>query len=249
MRGPVAVVPEFVLDRTSPVPLYFQVAQHLEGAIHSGELPTGTLLQNEVDLAESLGLSRPTMRRAMQHLVDRGLITRRRGIGTRVVQPKLRRPLELTSLYDDLDRAGKLPTTEILSFGTVLADEKVAAGLSIPESTSVLQLVRLRAAEGAPIAKLTNYLPQKVSAFDPADLATHGLYDLIRRQGVVLHSATQTLGARRATAAESRLLDEGRGAALITSERVAFDDQGVPVEYGNHVYAASRYTFEVNLLT
>ena len=87
-----------VVDRNSPFPLYFQVAQHLEDAIRSGALATGTLFQNEVDLAASLGLSRPTMRRAMQHLVDKGLVVRRRGIGTRVVQPKLRRPLELTSL-------------------------------------------------------------------------------------------------------------------------------------------------------
>ena len=109
-------LPRFVVDRKSPVPLYFQVAQHLEDAIHSGAVPTGTLFQNEVDLAASLGLSRPTMRRAMQHLVDKGLVVRRRGIGTRVVQPKLRRSLELTSLYDDLTRAGRKPTTEVLSF-------------------------------------------------------------------------------------------------------------------------------------
>ena len=88
-------MPRFVVDRSSPVPLYFQVAQHLEDAIHAGAFPTGTLFQNEVDLAASLGLSRPTMRRAMQHLVDKGLVVRRRGVGTRVVQPKLRRPLEL----------------------------------------------------------------------------------------------------------------------------------------------------------
>ena len=86
----------------------------------------GTLFQNEVDLAASLGLSRPTMRRAMQHLVDKGLVVRRRGIGTRVVQPKLRRPLELTSLNDDLSRAGRKPTTEVLSFESVEADARTS---------------------------------------------------------------------------------------------------------------------------
>ena len=176
-------LPRFAIDRNSPVPLYFQVAQHLENAINSGELPTGTLLQNEVDLAQSLGLSRPTMRRAMQHLVDKGMVTRRRGIGTRVVQPKLRRPLELTSLYDDLNRAGKKPTTEVLSFEMVDAEEDVAAGLELPEGTPVLELVRLRSAGGEPIAKMTNYLPERLVRFDADDLADHGLYDLIRRQG------------------------------------------------------------------
>jgi len=65
------------LDRTSPVPLYFQVAQHLEQAIDQGELPPGSLLLNEVDFAEALSLSRPTMRRAIQSLADKGLVVRR----------------------------------------------------------------------------------------------------------------------------------------------------------------------------
>ena len=252
MSGPDPAInglPRFAIDRNSPVPLYFQVAQHLENAINSGELPTGTLLQNEVDLAQSLGLSRPTMRRAMQHLVDKGMVTRRRGIGTRVVQPKLRRPLELTSLYDDLNRAGKKPTTEVLSFEMVDAEEDVAAGLEIPEGTQVLEIVRVRSAGGEPIAKMTNYLPERLVRFDADDLADHGLYDLIRRQGITLHSATQTLGARTATAAESRLLQESRGGALITAIRITYDDHGQAVEYGSHIYAASRYTFEINLLT
>src|SRR6478735_12749313 len=131
-------MPRLVVDRNSPVPLYFQVAQHLEDAIRAGALPTGTLFQNEVDLAASLGLSRPTMRRAMQHLVDKGLVVRRRGVGTRVVQPKLRRPLELTSLYDDLFFFNRTATTETLSFETVQATDDVAERLEVPEGTSVL---------------------------------------------------------------------------------------------------------------
>ena len=248
-KPPVDALPRFVVDRGSPVPLYFQVAQHLENAINSGAIPVGTLIQNEVDLAASLGLSRPTMRRAMQHLVDKGLVVRRRGIGTRVVQPKLRRPLELTSLHDDLARAGRKPTTETLSFETVEAADDVAERLEVPEGTPVLELVRLRRADGEPIAKLTNYLPERVVTFDEDDLGEHGLYELIRRQGVTLHSATQTLGARTATAAEARLLEEPRGGALVTAQRVTYDDHGIAVEYGTHIYAASRYTFEINLLT
>jgi GntR family transcriptional regulator len=165
------------------------------------------------------------------------------------VQPKLRRPLELTSLFDDLNRAGRKPTTEVLSFESVEAVDDVAERLEVPVGTSVLELVRLRRADGDPIAKLTNYLPERVATFTEADLAEHGLYELIRSQGVTLHSATQTLGARTATAAEARLLDEPRGGALVTAQRVTYDDHGTAVEYGTHIYAASRYTFEINLLT
>lgn len=246
---PVDALRRFVVDRGSPVPLYFQVAQHLENAINSGDIPVGTLIQNEVDLAASMGLSRPTMRRAMQHLVDKGLVVRRRGIGTRVVQPKLRRPLELTSLYDDLANAGREPTTEVLSFQTVQAHAEVAEQLDVAEASPVLELVRLRSAAGEPIAKMTNYLPERLATFTEAELTDHGLYDLIRGQGIALHSATQTLGARTATAAEARLLHEPRGAALVTAQRVTYDDHGVAVEFGTHIYASSRYTFEVQLFT
>jgi GntR family transcriptional regulator len=246
---PVDALRRFVVDRGSPVPLYYQVAQHLENAINSGAVPVGTLIQNEVDLAASVGLSRPTMRRAMQHLVDKGLVVRRRGIGTRVVQPKLRRPLELTSLYDDLANAGRKPTTDVLSFEKVEAHAEVAEQLEVTEGEQVLELVRLRSASGEPIAKMTNYLPEHVGTFSEVDLTQHGLYDLIRQQGIVLHSATQTLGARTATAAEARMLEEPRGAALVTAQRVTYDDHGKAVEFGSHVYASSRYTFEVRLFT
>ena len=94
------------LDRSSPVPLHRQVAQWLEAGIASGRLPPGTRLDNEVALADSLGLSRPTLRQAMRYLVEKGLIVRRRGAGTRVGQPlDLPAPVPDSS-YDEL-RAGR----------------------------------------------------------------------------------------------------------------------------------------------
>src|SRR5712691_12909710 len=117
------VAPPIQVDRNSPVPLYFQVAQHLEHLIESGELPTGTRLENEIDLADQLGLSRRTMRRAIEYLVGRGLLLRKRGIGTQVVHAKVKRPVELTSLYDDLAKTGRAPATKVTSFRTEAADE------------------------------------------------------------------------------------------------------------------------------
>src|SRR6188508_51812 len=95
------------LDRSSPVPLYYQVAQQIEHAINEGQLSPGDRLDNENSLAEQFGLSRPTMRRAIQELVDKGLLVRKRGVGTQVVQSPVHRRVELTSLYDDLTRAGQ----------------------------------------------------------------------------------------------------------------------------------------------
>lgn len=244
-----AVARSFRAQRNSHTPLHFQIAQHLEQAINSGDLPPGTLLLNEVDLADHLGLSRPTMRRALQTLVDKGLVVRRRGIGTRVVQPKVRRPLELTSLYDDLTQSGQAPSTEVLSFAMVLATAVVSTNLSVEEDAEVVELIRLRSSNGKPIAKMTNYLPAALATFTEGELTKHGLYELLRARGVTLHSAVQTIGARTATAADAKLLQEPRGAALITMERVTYDDHGKAVEYGNHQYAASRYSLEINLLT
>jgi GntR family transcriptional regulator len=242
------VLAGFVPDRTSPVPLYFQLAQFLEESIASGRIPHGALFENEVQLAEQLGLSRPTMRSAMQHLVDKGLIVRRRGIGTRVVQPKVRRPLELSSLYDDLRRAGQRPTTTVLDVGLAEVDDEVAERLGCKPGTPVQHIVRLRSAAGTPIAKLTNFLPERVGVFEAEDLKEQGLYQLMRARGIVLHSATQSVGARTATAAETRILHEPRNAALLTMQRVTYDDHGEIVEYGSHIYSASRYSFETHLL-
>lgn len=231
------------------MPLYYQVAQHLEAAIGRGDLPPGTLFGNEVALADELGLSRPTMRRAMQYLVDKGLIVRRRGIGTRVVHPTVRRPLELTSLNEDLARSGQAPTTLVLALERVAAQGEVADALRVEAGVEVLRIDRLRSAADRPIAKLTNYLPPHLADLDRSALETHGLYELLRGKGVRLHSATQTIGARTATTAEARLLDEPPRAALLTMERVTYDDHGAVVEWGTHLYAASRHAFDINLLS
>ncbi len=240
------------LDRSSPVPLYFQVAQAMEAAISDGRLPPGTRLDNEVHLAEVLGLSRPTMRRAMQYLVDKGVLVRRRGIGTRVVQPKVRRPLGLSSLYEDLKGTGPEPTTRVLSLDVAPPPPQVAEILGVTPTADVTILVRLRSAADRPIARLTNYLPHTIPGLAVAltveALQAHGLYELIRSAGIHLHAADQSIGARAATAEEAKLLDEPRGAALLTMQRTAFDDHGRVVEYGTHIYAASRYSFELSLL-
>jgi DNA-binding GntR family transcriptional regulator len=243
-----AVLATLIVDRSSPVPLYFQVAQHIETAIEAGAVNASTRIDNEIQLAEQLGLSRPTMRQALQYLVDKGLLIRRRGIGTRVVQPKVRRPVELTSLYDDLNRTDQRPTTTLLSLEQQPAPSLVAKALALPTGSTVTRIERLRLAREVPIAKMTNFLPSDVIDFDGAQLESTGLYQLLRMHGITLRSAIESIGARVATAAEAKLLMETRGAALLTMQRTAYDETGRAVEYGDHLYAASRYSFELSLL-
>jgi len=235
------------VDRSSPVPLYYQVATRLQELIEKGEIGVGDRIENEVDLAERLGVSRPTTRRAIQYLVERGMLVRKRGVGTQVVHPKVRRPVELSSLYDDLVNADRAPRTEVLDLKVVPAEQTIAEALELSPGTPVTWIQRLRYAGGEPLALMHNAIPADLLPLTAQDLADHGLYEILRRAGFVPRIATQVIGARSATAAEARTLHEKRGASLLTMTRTAWDAGGRALEYGSHVYRASRYSFELNL--
>ncbi|MGW0824788.1 GntR family transcriptional regulator [Streptomyces sp. NPDC002845] len=239
---------DFTLDRSSPVPLYYQFAQQLESAIEHGVLAPGSLLGNEIELAGRLGLSRPTVRQAIQSLVDKGLLVRRRGVGTQVVHSQVKRPLELSSLYDDLEAAGQNPATRVLHNEVEPASAEVAAALGIAEGSGVHRVDRLRLAHGEPVAALCNYIPEGLLDIDTARLEVTGLYRMLRTVGITLHSARQSIGARNATPEEAERLQEPECTALLTMQRTAYDDTGRAVEYGSHIYRASRYAFEFQLL-
>lgn len=236
------------LDRSSPVPLYFQVSQQIEHAISSGQLGPGARLDNEISLAEQFGLSRPTMRRAIQELVDKGLLVRKRGVGTQVVHGQVTRPVELTSLFDDLARGNQAPRTTLLVNETVPATEAVSQFLDVGIGSDVLHLRRLRFANGEPLAILENYLPRDLLDIGQGDLEARGLYQLMRAKGVHIRVAKQRIGARSGTLEECRLLGERRNSPLLTMDRATHDDSGRPVEWGHHVYRASQYSFEVTLV-
>jgi DNA-binding GntR family transcriptional regulator len=236
------------LDRSSPVPLYFQVAEQISDAIRRGDLPPGSRLENEILLADQLGLSRPTIRQAIQYLVDKGLLVRKRGVGTQVVHGQVKRSVELTSLYDDLRRSGQEPTTRVLALEPARADPEIAAILGVPTGAEVLRLERLRFAAAEPLAILHNWLPTNLAPLTADALAQRGLYELLRAAGVRMRVANQRIGAKAAGAAEARLLGERRGAPLLTMVRTTYDDQGRAVEHGSHVYRASHYALEVTLV-
>ena len=238
-----------MVDRYSPVPMYYQVAQQLEHAIETGELAPGTRLDGELALAAQLGVSRPTLRRAIEYLVDRGYLVRRRAVGTQVVHPKVRRPVELTSLFDDLTASRKDPRTKVLSLEAVPASDRVAHALGLEDGVDVLALERLRSADGQPLAIMRNWLPLGVVELNAERLERAGLYQLMRNAGVTLHLASQTIGARGATAPEAKLLNAAKGEPLLTMERTTYNENGQPVELADHLYRASLYSFEIVLVT
>jgi DNA-binding GntR family transcriptional regulator len=238
------------LDRNSPVPLYFQLSKIIEQTILSGGISPGDRLENEVSLCSRLNLSRPTVRRAIEELVGQGLLVRRRGLGTQVVHGQVSRGMELTSLYDDLIRSGKKPTTKILELKSVTADATVARNLGVKQGEDVIFLHRIRGAGKTPVAVLQNWLHPRYAHLveSETELANSGLYHWLRSQGATIQVAKQTIAARRATAEEADLLDIDKNAPVLTMDRTAFDNTGVALEYGRHCYRTDLYSFEFTIV-
>jgi GntR family transcriptional regulator len=236
------------LDHSSPVPLYYQAARVLEEAIEDGRVPRGSKLDSELDLAEQLGISRPTMRAAIKQLVDKGLLIRRRGFGTTVVSKPVRRAIALTSLYDDLKEAGREPTTRVLAFEETPCPPEIAEELGLGPAAPVLRLDRLRVVGPDPIALMHNVVPVGLLGIKKEDLERTGLYDLFRKSGIAPHVATQRVGARRAGTEEADWLDLEPGDPVLTMTRTAYDTSGRPIEYGSHSYPAESYWLEMMLV-
>lgn len=237
---------EVKLDRNSPIPLYQQIAIPLREMISSGELAPGQLIEDEVSMARRLSISRQTARSALSELVSAGLVNRRRGAGTRVAFGHVHRPLALTSLNEDLIRAGHATHTDILNYSITLADKQLADALNCAEGDELVTIDRLRYMDDSPLALMKNTIPQR---FAPSlkDLTEQGLYECFHSQGIELSSAVQVLGAINASAHQAEILDLEPGAALVTVERTSYDAEGNGVEIGLHVYDAAQYRMTIPL--
>jgi DNA-binding GntR family transcriptional regulator len=235
------------LDREGPVPLYAQVAERFEALIADGTLPSGTRLENEIAMGERFGLSRPTMRRAIQVLVDKGLLVRRRGVGTQIVHGSITRRAELSSLYDDLAQDQRTPTTEVLLYEMLEPTVELAQQLGVEIERPVLHLKRLRSADDAPIALMENHLLEAPLVLRE-ELERRGLYEMLRERGTTMRVARQFVSARAAIKEEARLLDVPVGSPILTLERTAYDQSGRVVEIGHTHYRPDRYTIEFTLV-
>lgn len=235
---------EVRIERSSPVPLYHQLAAQLTAAIDDGRLQPGDPFENEVALAQRLSLSRPTVRRAIQEMVDQGLLVRRRGLGTTVANRKVHRRFELTSLFDDLARAGRDPRTVVLEHD-LRSEIQPAQALDLEPGTPMLSIVRLRLAGEAPLAILRNWLPPSFSDIGRDELEATGLYAALRARGTKPVVAHQSIGARMPSPSERKHLRIRGTQPVLTMTRMAFDADGRAVEFGDHCYRAEDYTIDL----
>jgi len=174
--------------------------------------------------------------------------SRLEGVGTIVSPMHVHRPMQLTSLLSDLSAAGHTTSTSVLDYTEHEADAEAAEHLEVEEGTAVVTCTRIRCADGEPIAVLSNLMPAAIAP-TREELEAGGLYDLLRAQDVIPTTAKQIIGARNATTREADLLHERRRAALMTATRITYDQSGRIIEYGQHIYRASRYTFETSLFS
>jgi GntR family transcriptional regulator len=248
LDAPVVRQLDITLERNSPVPLYYQLAQYIEHAINAGELAPGDRIENELSLTSRLGLSRPTARQAIQELVNKGLLVRKRGVGTQVVRSQFRRDEKLSSLNEDLAKAGKTPSTVLLDYQVGELEDDIADVVDSADvlDTEFIKIRRLRLADNVPLAILTNYIPARY-AITADDLRQRGLYACLNALGVHLKIAHQQISARLMDPDEAELLDEQPPAACLAVDRLAYDDVGRFVEFGRHIYRPAYYSIQSSL--
>lgn len=240
------------VDKNNPVPLYYQAETILEGAIRDGVYPPGSLFENEFDLAKALGISRVTLRRALDTLANKGLLVRERGVGTRVVAPpKVTRNLvsQLTGLHEDLAREGMSPVTQVLRLETVPCPDESAPHFDVEPGDPMLLLERLRFVDDRPIALMWNLFEPDTIEANKEELAERSLYQVMREQGVEPRVANQSITASMPTDEEATLLELDPASPILVLERISYGGDGSCIEHSRTRYAADRYAFEMRLVT
>ncbi|MCO5969155.1 MULTISPECIES: GntR family transcriptional regulator [Actinoallomurus] len=230
------------IDPNSPVPKYFQLRGILLDLIDDAELPVDAPIPSERELCQRFGLSRMTVRQAVDHLVTEGRLYRVPGKGTFVARPKIEMPLRLVSFTEDMRARGLEPGARDLDHRTTQANSNLARVFGIPVGAGVHVIERLRTADGEPMAVERSQIPAAVApGLLDIPLRDVSLYDVLeKRFGVIFDAGEQTIEAGLADAADARLLDLPRGSAVLLLQRRSFMN-GRCVELAVSTYRADRY--------
>lgn len=230
--------------------LYDQIKDDLLSKIKDGTYPEGQTIPSELELAEMYGVSRPTIRQALQILVSDGYLEKRRRRGTVVTKPKVSQSftMSISSFEDAMRLAGRLPKTKVLMFKRERAHAEVEKRLELARGQDVFKLVRLRYADDLPNVFVESYIPCTLyPGLDSFDFNESSLYAAMDTCGNPVMTARRRLEVIKADGAAAALLDVEAGDPLLLFHTVARDANGTAVEYSVATYRGESNSFELNV--
>lgn len=242
---------EKTLDHRSFEPLYHQLKEIIKQKIESEEWKPGDKISSENELVTIYKVSRSTTQRAVDELVQEGVLERRQGKGTFVSKPKIEQ--SLTSFYSFsrlIKSRGMIPKDVIIKIETVKAKREIAEKLQIKSSEEVITLQRLRLVNDEPIILETIYLPKEyVSGLSHEDLENYSLSDFLEKEyKLFIVKAKETFEAVLVCEIESEYLDVEQGASGLILERIAYDTKGRPIAFFRSLIRGDRSRFYTELL-
>ena len=239
------------LDKEAQTPLYYQIKQQILHHISTGALGLGDLLPPEAEICEKLQISRPTVRQAMGDLVAEGYLTRRKGIGTFVSRPKIEGGFfqKLQSFDEEMRQKGLAPSTKVLRLNPMEGVPSICEKLQIQPDNKLIFLERLRFANGEPIVWVETYLPYaRFPRLLSVDFERQSLYKELEHSYLCpVERVVREIEAVNASAQEADLLQIPKNAALCFVKTIAYDYNGIPVEYSRAHYRGDRNRFSVEL--
>ena len=240
------------LERSNPLPLYYQLKEVLKQQIHAGHLAPHTAIPSEPELVAQYHVSRATVRQALTELVHEGLLYRQHGRGTFVCEPRVQQHSvsELASFSDELRQRGLKPGGMLFVSELVRGSQSVRDQLRLTDEEQVVRLERVRTANDAPVAYEVNYLPypRAGSVYQRAKETAEGsLYHLMATEGLVPSIAEHVFRGDQPNAREAELLRLEPGESGIRLACTAFDETGAPIEYTEAFYPSSRFEFRLTL--
>lgn len=230
------------LDLEGEGPLYLRLKRALADAVSSGRFDSGTALPAERDLAEEAGVSRVTVRRAIEELTQEGLLTRRHGSGTFVTMPveHIQQPLShLTSFTEDMLSRGLTPHSRWLERGLFAPTPEEIMALGVSPGKRVARLTRIRLADNVPMAIERTSLPEDVLAHPEA--VEHSLYETLSKNDVRPVRAIQRISAVVLKPDQTALLELPEGSPALAVQRVTYNATGRVIEATQTYYRSDIY--------
>ncbi len=234
------------IDRNSPIPLYYQLKEIIKDRIKEGTWQHGDLIPSEAQLETDFGLSRTTVRQALDELAAEGLLSRVQGRGTFVTSLKLQASIDsLRSFSEDLAERDLRPDAELLQFDQATLDPSLVKRLGLQETVPAIRFERLRSADSEPLALQVCYVRSDLGFPVTREQLEAGesLFALVERQGLTFLGAEETLEAVAAGEREAHLLGVEVGSPLFLVERVWYLADGRALGYGHMLYRGDRYRY------